>query len=224
MSLGVQSLDDAQLKFLGRLHSADEAMRAIALARETFDRMSFDLIYARPGQTMADWEAELRRAIDLAADHLSLYQLTIEPGTPFFGLAERGRLVIPDPDRAADLYEATQAITATAGLPLYEVSNHARPGDESRHNLTYWRYGLYAGIGPGAHGRLEVEGRRLATRTQANPELWLAAVERDGHGLVGDERARPRGGRRRDAGDGAATARGHRPRALRASGPADAGR
>ena len=184
VSLGVQSLDDAQLKFLGRLHSADEAMRAITTARETFDRMSFDLIYARPEQTLADWEAELRRAIDLAADHLSLYQLTIEPGTPFFGLAERGRLVVPDPDRAADLYEATQAVTRSAGLPLYEVSNHARPGDESRHNLTYWRYGLYAGIGPGAHGRLEVDGKRLATRTHAHPEMWLAAVERDGHGVV----------------------------------------
>ena len=184
VSLGVQSLDDRQLKFLGRLHSADEARRAIALARDTFERMSFDLIYARPGQTVAMWERELEEAIALAADHLSLYQLTVEPGTPFHGLAERGRLVVPDPDRAADLYEATQAIAGARGMPAYEVSNHARPGDESRHNLIYWRYGLYAGIGPGAHGRLQSDGVRLATRTHARPETWLAAVERDGHGMA----------------------------------------
>ena len=201
VSLGVQSLRDEQLRFLGRLHSADEARAAIRLARDTFPRVSFDLIYARPGQTVEAWTGELREAIALAADHLSLYQLTIEPGTPFFGLAERGRLRVPDPDRAADLYEATQAVTAEAGLPAYEVSNHARPGDESRHNLAYWRYDAYAGIGPGAHGRLP-EGRlpdtggngprngdgRIATRTRARPEDWLRAVERDGHGVEEEER------------------------------------
>ena len=183
VSLGVQSLRDEQLRFLGRLHTADEARAAIGLARETFPRMSFDLIYARPDQRIADWERELTQAIDLAADHLSLYQLTIEEGTPFHGLAARGRLAVPDDDRAADLYEATGRITAAAGLPAYEVSNHARPGAQSRHNLTYWRYRPYLAIGPGAHGRVMRNGRRFATRAQANPERWLAMVEARGHGM-----------------------------------------
>ena len=193
-SLGVQSLRDASLRFLGRLHDAAEARAAVELARETFPRLSFDLIYARPGQTVAEWTAELEEAIAMAADHLSLYQLTVEPGTPFHGLAARGRLVVPDEARAAELYEATAGVTAAHGLPPYEVSNHARPGAESRHNLAYWRYRPYVGIGAGAHGRwaigeatggeaTEADGR-VATRAHANPEAWLATVERHGHGLA----------------------------------------
>ncbi|RYC09915.1 radical SAM family heme chaperone HemW [Ciceribacter ferrooxidans] len=187
VSLGVQALNDRDLKFLGRLHDVADALKAIRLAREIFPRMSFDLIYARPGQTVETWEPELRQAISYAVDHLSLYQLTIEEGTPFFGLHKAGKLVVPDGDLSADLYEATQEITAEAGLPAYEVSNHARPGAESRHNLTYWRYGDYAGIGPGAHGRLSRGREKLATATERNPEGWLAAVERDGHGMVDQE-------------------------------------
>ena len=184
VSLGVQSLRDAELKRLGRLHDAAEARSAIGLARETFSRMSFDLIYARPDQTVAAWETELREAIDLAADHLSLYQLTIEPGTPFFDLEARGRLRVPDEGRAADLFEATRDVTAAHGLYAYEVSNHARLGDESRHNIAYWTYAPYLGIGAGAHGRWDVGGTRIATRNHALPERWLEAVERDGHGLA----------------------------------------
>ncbi|HLP69988.1 MAG TPA: radical SAM family heme chaperone HemW [Rhizobium sp.] len=187
VSLGVQALNDRDLKFLGRLHDVADALKAIRLAREIFPRMSFDLIYARPGQTVETWEPELRQAISYAVDHLSLYQLTIEEGTPFFGLHKAGKLVVPDGDLSADLYEATQEITADAGMPAYEVSNHARPGAESRHNLTYWRYGDYAGIGPGAHGRLSRGREKLATATERNPEDWLAAVERDGHGMVDQE-------------------------------------
>ncbi|WP_416796449.1 radical SAM family heme chaperone HemW [Ciceribacter azotifigens] len=187
VSLGVQALNDTDLRFLGRLHDVADALKAIKLAREIFPRMSFDLIYARPGQTVETWEPELRQAISYAVDHLSLYQLTIEEGTPFFGLHKAGKLVVPDGDLSADLYEATQEITESAGLPAYEVSNHARPGAESRHNLTYWRYGDYAGIGPGAHGRLSRGREKLATATERNPEAWLSAVEHAGHGMVEQE-------------------------------------
>ncbi|HYH17801.1 MAG TPA: radical SAM family heme chaperone HemW [Azospirillum sp.] len=182
VSLGIQALNDADLRFLGRQHDAAEAMGAIALAAKTFDRFSFDLIYARPGQTVAAWEAELRRALDFAVGHLSVYQLTIEEGTAFFPLHARGELVLPDEDLAGDLYEATQTLLNAAGLPAYEISNHARPGEESRHNLTYWRYGDYVGVGPGAHGRLTLDGGKFATRAHRAPEIWLERVARDGHG------------------------------------------
>ncbi|CAO3416969.1 Oxygen-independent coproporphyrinogen-III oxidase-like protein YggW [Azospirillum endophyticum] len=184
VSLGIQALDDASLKFLGRQHNAAEATGAIELAAKTFDRFSFDLIYARPGQTVAAWQAELARALDYAVGHLSVYQLTIEEGTAFFPLHARGDLVLPDEDLAGDLYEATQSQLTAAGLPAYEISNHARPGEESRHNLTYWRYGDYVGIGPGAHGRLTLDGEKFATRAHRAPEIWLDRVERDGHGAA----------------------------------------
>ena len=187
VSLGVQALNDRDLKFLGRLHNVEDALKAIHLAREIFPRMSFDLIYARPDQTVEDWEAELKQAISYAVDHLSLYQLTIEEGTPFYGLHKAGKLVVPDGDQSALLYEATQNIAAAHGMPAYEVSNHARPGAESRHNLTYWRYGDYAGIGPGAHGRLSIGADKLATATERNPEGWLKLVEDHGHGMVDRE-------------------------------------
>jgi len=188
LSMGVQSLDDAELKRLGRLHSAEEAIGAIHLARETFRRLSFDLIYSRPGQHAANWEAELNAALDLAADHLSLYQLTIEEGTPFFDLQDKGRLVIPDQDRAAELYELTLDITAARGLPAYEISNHAAPGAECQHNLVYWRYRDYAGIGPGAHGRLVIDGAKHATSTLKSPEDWWQKAMVDGHGMEAFER------------------------------------
>nr|WP_148219136.1 radical SAM family heme chaperone HemW [Azospirillum sp. B510] len=181
VSLGIQALDDTSLKFLGRQHSAAEATGAITLAARIFDRFSFDLIYARPGQTVAAWQAELARALDHAVGHLSVYQLTIEEGTAFHPLHARGDLVLPDEDLAGDLYEATQSQLAAAGLPAYEISNHARLGEESRHNLTYWRYGDYVGIGPGAHGRLTLDGEKFATRAHRAPEIWLERVERDGH-------------------------------------------
>ncbi|MGH6932555.1 MAG: radical SAM family heme chaperone HemW [Dongiaceae bacterium] len=181
VSLGVQSLDDADLRFLGRGHTAKEAMDAIALARRQFDRVSFDLIYARPRQTVPAWRDELAQALRLAADHLSVYQLTIEPDTVFAGAYRRGELAMPDDGTAIGLFEATQAILEAAGLPAYEISNHARPGGESRHNLTYWRYGDYVGVGPGAHGRLTIAGTKLATRQHRAPEAWLAAVEAMGH-------------------------------------------
>jgi putative oxygen-independent coproporphyrinogen III oxidase len=187
VSLGVQALNDRDLKFLGRLHDVADALKAIRLARDIFPRMSFDLIYARPNQTVEEWERELREAISYAVDHLSLYQLTIEEGTPFFGLHKAGKLIVPDDDQSALLYEATQEITASAGMPAYEVSNHARPGAESRHNLTYWRYGDYAGIGPGAHGRLTRGSAKIATATERKPETWLDLVERDGHGILDQE-------------------------------------
>lgn len=179
VSIGVQSFDPQVLGFLGRAHSGDEARRAIAAAQAHFARVSFDLIYARPGQSVGAWEAELAGALAFGTGHLSLYQLTIEPGTRFATLAAKGALTIPDGDAAADLFDATQASTRAAGLPRYEVSNHARPGEESRHNLTYWRYGDYAGIGPGAHGR------RLAQATERHkkPENFLSAVTRNGQGL-----------------------------------------
>ena len=184
VSVGIQSLDPAMLTFLGREHSAAQAVAALELARRIFPRLSFDLIYARPAQTEAAWRAELRAALALAADHLSLYQLTIEPGTRFATLAARGEIVLPDGDTAAALYEATAEEAARHGLAAYEISNYARPGAESRHNLTYWRYQDYAGIGPGAHGRIGLEGRLLATRRHRAPEEWAARVERAGHGSV----------------------------------------
>jgi oxygen-independent coproporphyrinogen-3 oxidase len=191
LSLGVQALNDRDLKLLGRLHDTATALRAIELARTTFPRLSFDLIYARPDQTPEMWNAELRQALGLAADHLSLYQLTIEEGTPFFALHRAGKLKTPDEDTAADLYAVTQDVTATAGLPAYEISNHAVPGAESRHNLVYWRYGEYAGIGPGAHGRLKLEDGRHATAAEKVPEAWLAKVESWGDGLIVDDLLTP---------------------------------
>jgi len=191
VSLGVQALDDASLKELGRLHSAQEALDAVAVARAIFDRYSFDLIYARPRQTLASWEAELKRAIAEAAEHLSLYQLTIEHGTPFYGLHKAGKLITPDDDLGRDLYDLTQRVCADAGLPAYEISNHARPGAECRHNLIYWRGHDYAGVGPGAHGRLTIDGRRCATETEKRPESWIMRVEAKGHGLIVDEALTP---------------------------------
>jgi len=184
VSLGVQALNDRDLKFLGRLHNAAEAKAALAVARNTFERVSFDLIYARPDQGVAEWSQELNEAVGYGPDHLSVYQLTIEDGTPFAALHKAGKLVTPPAEIADDLYAMTQELTEAAGLPGYEVSNHARPGQDCRHNLVYWRYGTYAGIGPGAHGRLMVDGQRTALATQRNPEVWAAAVEKDGHGLV----------------------------------------
>ena len=178
VSLGLQALDDEALRFLGRAHDVTEGLGALATAQAAFRRVSFDLIYARPGQRMADWEAELARALSFGTEHLSLYQLTIEPGTRFATEAAAGRIVIPDGDSAADLFESTRAMTAAAGLPAYEISNHARPGAESRHNLVYWRYRDYAGIGPGAHGRRG----GLATARHKKPENWMSAVTRNGHG------------------------------------------
>jgi oxygen-independent coproporphyrinogen-3 oxidase len=187
VSLGVQALDDDALKALGRLHSAQEALAAVAIAREVFDRYSFDLIYARPHQTPPAWAGELRRAIAEAAEHLSLYQLTIEADTPYAALHAAGRLVIPDEGTARALYDTTQEICTAAGLPAYEISNHARPGAECRHNLVYWRTREYAGIGPGAHGRLDIDGERRATATERRPEAWLMRVESLGHGVVTDD-------------------------------------
>ncbi|MBZ0147959.1 MAG: radical SAM family heme chaperone HemW [Pseudorhodoplanes sp.] len=187
VSLGVQSLDDRVLKELGRMHTAEEALAAVAVARSVFERYSFDLIYARPGQAPDAWAAELNRAIAEAAEHLSLYQLTIEPETPFHALHATGKLVVPDSDAARELYDLTIETCARAGLPAYEISNHARPGAECRHNLVYWRGAEYAGIGPGAHGRLNIDGGRVATATEKRPETWLMRVESRGHGLVVDE-------------------------------------
>jgi putative oxygen-independent coproporphyrinogen III oxidase len=187
VSLGVQALNDAELKTLGRLHTAQEALDAVAIARKVFERYSFDLIYARPGQTPQAWTSELKRAIAEAAEHLSLYQLTIEQDTPFAALHAAGKLVTPDEDLARALYDTTQEVCSAAGLPAYEISNHARPGAECRHNLVYWRGHEYAGIGPGAHGRLDIAGERRATATERRPEAWLMRVEALGHGVVTDE-------------------------------------
>jgi putative oxygen-independent coproporphyrinogen III oxidase len=192
VSLGVQALDDGVLSELGRLHSAREAIDAVHIARSVFERYSFDLIYARPRQTPADWARELKRALSEAGEHLSLYQLTIEPETPFAALHAAGKLTVPDDDTARALYDTTQDICAAHGLPAYEISNHARPGAESRHNLVYWRAHEYAGIGPGAHGRLDIGrldagGDRHATATEKRPEAWLSRVESDGHGLITDD-------------------------------------
>ena len=184
VSMGLQALNDRDLKALGRMHTAAEARAAFELARGIFPRVSFDLIYARQGQSLADWRRELTEALGFAADHLSLYQLTIEEGTRFGELAARGRLRgLPSETLAADLYFATQDICEAAGMPAYETSNHARPGAEGRHNLTYWRAGDYVGVGPGAHGRVTIEGTRWATETLLGPEAWLAAVETEGGGL-----------------------------------------
>jgi putative oxygen-independent coproporphyrinogen III oxidase len=187
VSMGVQALDDGALKELGRLHTSDEALAAVAVARSIFERYSFDLIYARPRQTPEMWAAELKRAIAQAGEHLSLYALTIEQDTPFFALRAAGKLVVPDDDTGRALYDTTQEVCAAAGLPAYEISNHARPGGECRHNLVYWRAQEYAGIGPGAHGRLDIEGDRHATATEKRPESWLMRVEAAGHGLTTDD-------------------------------------
>jgi putative oxygen-independent coproporphyrinogen III oxidase len=182
LSIGVQSFDDAALHFLGRAHDAAAARRAVEMAAAAFDRFSFDLIYARPGQTPEDWQLELGHALDLAAGHLSLYQLTIEEGTAFHTAWRLGELVMPSENMVADMFEETQAVMNRAGLPAYEISNHAAPGQESRHNLVYWRYGDYAGVGPGAHGRLTLESGRRATFQHRLPEAWLSAVSESGHG------------------------------------------
>jgi len=187
VSLGLQALDDEALHFLGRAHDVSEGLAALDTAQNAFARVSFDLIYARPGQSLPDWEAELIRATGFGTEHLSLYQLTIEPGTRFATEAAAGRIVIPDSDSGADLFEATRAITAAAGIPAYEISNHARAGAESRHNLTYWRYRDYAGIGPGAHGRRG----GLATVRRKKPENWMTAIERNQHGIELEEPLAP---------------------------------
>ncbi len=179
VSLGLQSLDDQTLEFLGRAHDVDEGLAALDTAQQAFDRVSFDLIYARPGQSLADWQTELDRALSFGTGHLSLYQLTIEPGTRFETLVRTGALVPADDDHCADLFELNRDVMTAAGLPAYEISNHARPGQESRHNLTYWRYQDYIGIGPGAHGR-RLES---ATERHKKPENFLSAVERNGNGL-----------------------------------------
>ncbi len=192
VSLGVQALDDRALAALGRLHSAREALDAVAVARQNFDRYSFDLIYARPQQTPQDWASELTRAIAEAGEHLSLYQLTVEHDTPFAALHAAGKLQVPDEDSARALYDTTQEVCAAHGLPAYEISNHARAGGECRHNLVYWRAQEYAGIGPGAHGRLnigrlDIAGQRHATATEKRPQAWLTRVEQNGNGLVTDD-------------------------------------
>ena len=184
---GLQSLDDSALHFLGRAHDVSEGLMALGTAQSVFDRVSFDLIYALPGQGADAWAAELARALAFGTGHLSLYQLTIEPGTRFAAMAAKGELAPADPDESAALYELTQELTAAAGLPAYEISNHARPGQESRHNLAYWRYGAYAGIGPGAHGRRG----GVATRRHRKPENWLAALSRNSHGIVEEDVVAP---------------------------------
>ena len=183
LSLGVQALDPEALRLLGRAHDLEEAIAAIERARDIFPRFSFDLIYARPGQTNAAWRRELDDALRLAGEHLSLYQLTLEPGTAFATLARRGELSLPDEETTAALFEMTQDRLGAAGLPAYEISNHARPGAECRHNLTYWRYQDYVGIGPGAHGRLTRGGAKYATRQYRLPEKWLAVAEATGTGI-----------------------------------------
>ncbi len=182
VSLGIQSLRENDLIFLGRKHSVEEAQNAIDIAAKTFDRFSYDLIYARPHQTVEAWQAELKEALALSDAHLSLYQLTIEPGTAFFAQHARGDFMIPNDMAAGDLYEVTQDTLNAAGMPAYEISNHAKPGEESRHNLTYWRYGDYAGVGPGAHGRLTLDGQKIATRAHRAPDIWLKNVAAQGHG------------------------------------------
>lgn len=188
LSMGIQSLKDSDLKSLGRLHSAAEARRAFDIARDHFQRVSFDLIYARQGQTLADWQAELEEAAEMAVDHLSLYQLTIESGTRFGDLYDKGRLRgLPTADTSADMYERTQEISEARGFSAYEISNHAVKGAESRHNLVYWRYGDYVGVGPGAHGRLTVNGERQATESCRLPEDWLLTVEKQGTAIQTSE-------------------------------------
>ena len=184
LSIGVQALNDVDLKALGRRHSVAEAMAALDVAAAIFERTSFDLIYARPGQSVEAWRAELGEALKRAGEHLSLYQLTIEPDTIFEKLFRAGKLKTPDEDLARALFDVTQEMTEAHGMPAYEVSNHARPGAESRHNLIYWRYGEYAGIGPGAHGRLLTPEGRRAQSTEKHPEMWLTQVEAEGSGLI----------------------------------------
>ncbi len=191
VSVGVQALNDADLKALGRQHTAAEALAAFRLAARVFPRVSFDLIYARPEQTLEQWREELRIALGQQQGHMSLYQLTIEPGTAYFDLHAKGSLMVPADDRAADLYDVTQELTEAAGLPAYEVSNHAAAGQESRHNLLYWRYGEYAGAGPGAHSRIDSGGRRLALVAERHPETWRDLVERQGHGIVTEAEVPP---------------------------------
>jgi oxygen-independent coproporphyrinogen-3 oxidase len=176
LSLGLQALNDADLKVLGRPHDLAQGLAALETAQNHFNRVSFDLIYDRPGMTLASWQAELARALAFGTDHLSLYQLTLEPGTRFTALHKQGKLTLPDPETSADLFDLTRVMTAEAGIPAYEVSNHARPGSESRHNLAYWTYGDYAGVGPGAHGRRS----GIATERLKKPENWLAALESGG--------------------------------------------
>jgi oxygen-independent coproporphyrinogen-3 oxidase len=187
VSLGVQALNDADLKALGRMHTTAEALAAVKTASSIFERYSFDLIYARAGQTPEAWKRELQTALSFVSDHLSLYQLTIEPDTMFERLRDAGKLVLPDADRGRVFWDVTQEIMLKAGLPPYEISNHARPGAESRHNLIYWRYGEYVGVGPGAHGRIKTPKGRRAQATEQHPEMWLTVVETDGHALVEDE-------------------------------------
>ena len=187
VSLGVQSLREGPLAELGRRHSVEEAVAAVRIAQSVFERSSFDIIYARPKQTLEDWEDELKEALWLAKGHISLYQLTIEQGTRYFDLHQAGKLLMPNEDLAADFYELTQELTAAAGLPAYEISNHARPGQESQHNLLYWRYGEYAGIGPGAHGRLMINNQRHATAAEKMPFDWQKRVNNSGHGMVVDD-------------------------------------
>ncbi|MDE0698538.1 MAG: radical SAM family heme chaperone HemW [Boseongicola sp.] len=183
LSLGIQSLRNPDLRALGRLHTSAEAIAAYEIARSVFPRVSFDLIYARQNQTAAEWEAELAEALELAADHVSLYQLAIEPGTAFGDRHAAGRLPgLPDEGRSLDMFNITQDMTEAAGFPAYEISNHARPGEEGRHNLVYWRSGSWAGIGPGAHGRLTIDGLRIATECHSGPDRWLDAVETTGSG------------------------------------------
>ncbi len=184
LSIGVQALNDADLKALGRRHTVEEALAAVGLAASLFPRFTFDLIYGRPGQSEAHWRVELERALDLVGDHVSLYQLTIEPDTIFERLRDAGKLKLPDEDLSLAMFAATRELTEARGLPAYEVSNHARSGGESRHNLVYWRYGEYAGVGPGAHGRIVTPKGRLAQETERHPEMWLTQVETEGHGLV----------------------------------------
>lgn len=193
VSIGVQALNDQDLSFFGREHSAADGLRAVETAGNIFKRFSFDLMYARPNQTPAQWEAELLRALDHAgAGHLSLYQLTIERTTPFYFAHEKGEFAMPSDTLAADFYLQTQAIMEARGLPAYEVSNHARPGEESRHNMTYWTYGDYLGIGPDAHGRITAQGIKRATREHAAPEIWLEKVTKDGHARHPDTILTPR--------------------------------
>ncbi|WP_415926734.1 radical SAM family heme chaperone HemW [Devosia rhizosphaerae] len=187
VSLGVQSLREKPLAELGRRHTVDEAIAAVRISQSVFERSSFDLIYARPHQTLEDWEDELKEALWLARGHVSLYQLTIEQGTRYFDLFNAGKLQMPNEDLAADFYELTQDLTAAAGMPAYEISNHAVPGQESRHNLLYWRYGEYAGIGPGAHGRLMINNVRHATAAEKLPFEWQKKVQAQGHGMVVDD-------------------------------------
>ncbi len=191
VSVGVQALDAGDLAALGRQHSPDEALAAFRLAAQIFPRVSFDMIYARPGQTRESWSAELARALAEQQGHMSLYQLTIEPDTRYFDLHAAGKLVVPEDDLAADLYDITQELTDKAGLPAYEISNHARPGQESQHNLLYWRYGEYAGVGPGAHSRLTEGGRRFGLVSEKHPETWRQKVTSTGHGHSGPEDISP---------------------------------